>query len=301
MELRHLRYFLALAEEKNFTRAARKLGIGQPPLSQQIKDLEEEIGARLFHRVPQGAELTEAGEAFLAGVRDLPDLAQAAVHAARRAARGETGALRVGFTGSAAFNPIVPSIIRAYRRRYPDVELTLQEGNSLALVASLREDRLDAAFLRPESVEADGLHFHDLDDEPMVAALPSAHPAASAAPLSLAALAGEAFVLTPRNLGPTMFDAAIAACRDAGFEPILGQSAPQIASVLAFVAAELGVSLVPDSMRMAMVQGVSYCDLIDSRHSVRMAIAYRRGDISPAVGRFAAEARAHAAGLASSA
>jgi DNA-binding transcriptional LysR family regulator len=294
MELRHVRYFLALAEEGNFTRAARKLGIGQPPLSQQIKDLEEEIGARLFHRVPQGAELTEAGEAFLAGVRDLPDLAMAAVHGARRAARGETGALRVGFTGSAAFNPIVPSIIRAYRRRYPDVALTLREGNSLDLVSSLREDRLDAAFLRPESVDAEGLHFHDLDDEPLVAVLPSAHPAAGAATLSLAALAGEAFVLTPRNLGPTIFDAALSACRDAGFEPILGQSAPQIASVLAFVAAELGVSLVPSSMRMAMVNGVSYCDLDDNRHSVRTAIAYRRGDISPAVGLFSAEARHHA-------
>jgi DNA-binding transcriptional LysR family regulator len=294
MELRHVRYFLALAEEKNFTRAARKLGIGQPPLSQQIKDLEEEVGARLFHRVPQGAELTEAGEAFLAGIRTLPDLAQAAVHGARRAARGETGALRVGFTGSAAFNPIVPSIIRAYRRRYPDVELTLREGNSLDLVALLREDRLDAAFLRPESVDPEGLRFHELDNEPMVAALPSAHPAAHAPTLALADLAAEAFVLTPRNLGPTMFDAAIAACRDAGFEPILGQSAPQIASVLAFVAAELGVSLVPSSMRMAMIQGVNYCDLVDSRHSVRMALASRQSEMSPAVRLFTAEARAHA-------
>jgi DNA-binding transcriptional LysR family regulator len=295
VELRHVRYFLALAEERNFTRAARKLGIGQPPLSQQIKDLEEEVGARLFHRVPQGAELTEAGEAFFAGVRDLPELARAAIQDARRAARGETGALRVGFTGSAAFNPIVPSIIRAYRRRYPDVELTLREGNSLDLVSLLQEGRLDAAFLRPESVDPEGLQFHELDNESMVAALPSAHPAAHAPSLALSALAGEAFVLTPRNLGPTLFDAAIEACRDAGFEPILGQSAPQIASVLALVAAELGVSLVPSSMRMAMVQGVSYCDLTDIRRSVSMAIAYRRGEMSPAVRRFSTEARAQAA------
>jgi len=294
MELRHVRYFLAVAEEGNFTRAARRLGIGQPPLSQQIRDLEDEIGARLFHRIPQGAELTEAGEAFRAGVRTLPAQAEAAIHAAQRAARGETGALRVGFTGSAAFNPIVPAVIRGYRRRFPEIDLTLREGNSLDLVAALRDDMLDAAFLRPGSVELEGLHIHALDDEPLVAALPAAHPAATGDALPLAALAGEPFVLTPRDLGPTLFDAAIAACRDAGFEPILGQSAPQIASVLAFVAAELGVSLVPNSMRMALVQGVTYRDLTDIRRSARMAIAYRRGDLSTALRHFAEEARAHA-------
>ena len=229
MELRHIRYFLAVAEEGNFTRAARRLGIGQPPLSQQIRDLEAEIGARLFHRIPQGAELTEAGEAFRIRVRDLPHLAEAAIHAAQRAGRGETGALRVGFTGSAAFNPIVPSVIRSYRRRYPDVDLSLREGNSIDLVAALRDDMLDAAFLRPDAVDLAGIAVHDLDDEPLVAALPAAHPAASQAALPLASLAGEAFVLTPRDLGPTLFDAAVAACRDAGFEPVLGQSAPQIA------------------------------------------------------------------------
>jgi DNA-binding transcriptional LysR family regulator len=295
VELRHIRYFLAVAEEGNFTRAARRLGIGQPPLSQQIRDLEAEIGARLFHRVPHGAELTEAGTAFQARVRDLPHLAEAAIHAAQRAGRGETGALRVGFTGSAAFNPIVPSVIRAYRRRFPDIELSLREGNSLELVAALRDDMLDAAFLRPDAVDLAGLATHDLDDEPLVAAVPVAHPAANGTALPLASLAGEPFVLTPRDLGPTLFDAAIGACRDAGFEPVLGQSAPQIASVLAFVAAELGVSLVPHSMRSALIQGVAYLDLSDVRRSVRMAIAYRRGDLSTALRHFAGAARAHAA------
>ncbi|WBO22936.1 LysR family transcriptional regulator [Sphingomonas abietis] len=294
MELRHVRYFLAVAEEGNFTRAARRLGIGQPPLSQQIRDLEDEIGTRLFHRIPQGAELTEAGEAFYAGVRNFPDLALAAIHGAQRAARGEMGALRVGFTGSAAFNPIVPSIIRAYRRRFPGVELTLREGNSLDLIASLQEDLLDAAFLRPDAVELDGLHIDVLDEEPMVAALPSAHPAAARGVLALSELAGEAFVLTPRDMGPSIFDAAVVACRTAGFEPELGQSAPQIASVLAFVAAELGVSLVPAAMRMVMIQGVSYCELSDVQPIVRMAIAYRHKSLSPAGRHFLSEARSHA-------
>ena len=119
MELRHIRYFLAVAEERHFTRAAAKVGIGQPPLSQQIKDLEGEVGTALFHRVAHGAELTEAGKAFLARVKEMPLIAEKATMAARRAARGETGSLRVGFTASATFNVVVPSTIRAFRRAYP--------------------------------------------------------------------------------------------------------------------------------------------------------------------------------------
>ena len=125
MELRHIRYFLAVAEERHFTRAAAKIGIGQPPLSQQIKDLEAEIGVSLFHRVAHGAELTSASEAFLQAVKECRHSLNG-----RRAARGETGSLRVGFTAGAAFNPLVPSAIRAFRRAYADVELMLEEANT---------------------------------------------------------------------------------------------------------------------------------------------------------------------------
>jgi DNA-binding transcriptional LysR family regulator len=291
LELRHIRYFLAVAEDRNFTRAARRVGIAQPALSQQIRDLEAEVGAQLFHRVPQGAELTEAGAAFLKGVQTLPEQTIDAVHAARRAARGETGAIRVGFTGSAAFNPIVPSVIRSYRRLYPDVQLSLREGNSLELAALLLGGRIDAAFLRPDAGELGDLHHFMLAEERLIAALPSAHPAAAGEFLELKALSGEAFILTPRDEGPTLFDAAVNACRTAGFEPSLGQSAPQIASVLAFVAAELGVSLVPSSMRNAMIQGVSYRDLGDGGATVHIALAHRRGEQSQAVQRFSNEAR----------
>src|SRR5260221_7314961 len=137
MELRHIRYFLAVAEERHFTRAAAKVGIGQPPLSQQIKDLEAEIGAPLFHRVAHGAELTAAGEAFLEGVREIPTFAERATKAARRASRGETGSLRVGYTASSAFNAVVPAAIRAFRRAYADVDLTLEEANTTRLAAGL--------------------------------------------------------------------------------------------------------------------------------------------------------------------
>src|ERR1700749_859768 len=145
--LRHIRYFLAVAQERHFTKAASKIGIGQPPLSQQIKDLEGEVGAALFHRLAHGAELTEAGKVFLAGVKEMPLTAQRATMAARRAARGETGSLRVGFTATATFNVVVPSAIRSFRRAYPKIYLTLEEANTTRLVAGFGGGTLEAGFL----------------------------------------------------------------------------------------------------------------------------------------------------------
>lgn len=290
MELRHIRYFLAVAEEGNFTRAAARLGIGQPPLSQQIKDLETEVGVALFHRIPRGAELTAAGAAFLEGVKDMPHQAGAAADAARRTARGEIGSLRIGFTGSGAFNTLVPRIIRDYRRMAPGVELTLEETNSNGLVTALREGTLDVAFLRPGAVSEEGLRFRTVAKEPMVAAVPASHPLArrEGGAIRLADLAEDPFILTPRVLGPSLFDLTVEACRAAGFEPIQGQFAPQIASVLALVAAEFGVALTPASMRDAMSIGLVYLDLIAPAPSAVLALATRRGDRSPAVAAFSA-------------
>lgn len=290
MELRHIRYFLAVAEERHFTRAARALGIAQPPLSQQIKDLEREIGAPLFHRIPQGAELTAAGAVFHERIAAVPQQVADAVAAARRAARGEIGALRVGFTGSAAFNPRVPGAIRAFRRRFPDVELSLSEANSNALVETLHAGTLDVAFLRPEGIAHDGLTLVGIEEERMIAALASARMPHDD-PLALHQLAADPFVMTPRPLGPTLYDATIAACRRAGFDPIIGQSAPQVASVLALVAAELGVALVPASMRDMPMKGVTYHDLLDGGVTAALALAFRRDHRSPVVAAFAAETR----------
>src|SRR5271166_5123395 len=179
MELRHIRYFLAVAQERHFTRAAAKVGIGQPPLSQQIKDLEGEVGAALFHRLAHGAELTEAGKAFWAGVKDMPLIAERATMAARRAARGETGSLRVGFTASAAFNTVVPSAIRAFRRAYAGVELMLEEANTTRLVAGLQDGSFDAVFLRPGATGSEAFQLRLLSEEPMVVALPAGRPVAA--------------------------------------------------------------------------------------------------------------------------
>jgi DNA-binding transcriptional LysR family regulator len=291
MELRHIRYFLAVAEERHFTRAAAKVGIGQPPLSQQIKDLEGEVGAALFHRVAHGAELTEAGKSFLAGVKEIPLTAERATMAARRAARGETGSLRIGFTGSATFNVVVLSAIRTFRRAYPDVYLTLEEANVARLTAGLHEGTLDATFLfhsgKPDSGE---LQLRRLSEEPMVVALPSRHPAAAQKEIDLAILKEEPFVLFPREAGPTIYDVVIDACRKAGFEPVIGQFAPQVPLVVNLVAAELGVSIVPKSMMQMRVAGVTYREVAGRLPTIWLALAHRRGETSPVVRNFIASA-----------
>jgi DNA-binding transcriptional LysR family regulator len=290
VELRHIRYFLAVAEERHFTRAAAKVGIGQPPLSQQIKDLEAEIGAPLFHRLAHGAELTPAGEAFLEGVKEMPALAERATKAARRASRGETGSLRVGFTASSAFNAVVPAAIRAFRRAYADVDLTLEEANTTRLVAGLQDGSFDAVFLRPGAVGSEAFQLRLLSEEPMVMALPASHPAAAQQEVDLATLKEDPFLLFPRQIGPTLYDTIIGACREAGFEPVIGQLAPQIASVVILVAAELGVSVVPASMSQLRVTGVAYRQIAGQTPTARLALAHRRGETSAVVRNFVARA-----------
>jgi len=291
MELRHIRYFLAVAEERNFTRAAARMGIGQPPLSQQIKDLESEVGAALFHRIPRGAELTDAGRVFLEHVRTIPPQAERAVRVARRAARGEIGSLRVGYTGSAPFNPIVTGAIRSFRRTWPDVDLTLEESNTARLIAGLRENLLDATFLRSEEPGSDDLQLHPLSEEPMVVALPVGHPAAKSPRVDLRQLRDEPLILTPPGEWRTLFDAVIATCREAGFEPALGQVAPNMGSVVNLVAAELGYSLVPASLRQVQVTGVAYREIEGLAPVAKLVLAFRRGETSDIVRNFMARAR----------
>ncbi|WP_321781577.1 LysR family transcriptional regulator [Paraburkholderia sp. J94] len=297
MELRHLRYFMAVAAERNFTRAAEKLGIGQPPLSQQIKSLERELGVELFVRTPQGATLTHAGEAFLVEARRVLDDAARAAQAAQRAARGESGQIRIGFTGSAAFNPLVPTLIQRYTQRYPDVQLTLDEANTPMLVQGLAEGRHDAVFFRPgrtslsDASALAGIAVHRLPDEPMKIVLPSAHPLAARRRLPLAALANESFVLVPGPAGITLHEEIVRACAEAGFSPRLAQPAPQIASVVNLVAAGLGVSIVPAAIAQVQVKGVRYLDITGVRMSAKLSLGWREGDPSATLRQFVALAR----------
>ena len=300
MELRHLRYFVAVAEEGHVTRAAERLGIQQPPLSQQIRALETELQVQLFHRKPRGVELTQAGEALFAEARAILRQVDHAVTAARRTARGEAGRIALGFTSSASFHRFVPQVIRDYRETHPLVALSLEESGTGELVAALLEDRLDAAFVRsPISTgaggPAEGIAVHSVLEEAMVAALPAGHALAAgpaAQELALAALAAETFILYRRPLGPGLYDAIIAACQRAGYSPRIGQQAPRMLATLSLVAAGLGVTLVPQSMRPLRVHGVVYRALESGTGLVApLNLAYRRSENSAAAQRFVALVR----------
>jgi DNA-binding transcriptional LysR family regulator len=298
MELRHLRYFVAVAEEGHVTRAAERLGIQQPPLSQQIQSLERELDAQLFRRKPRGVELTPAGRALYDEAKAILARTEEAVAATKRAARGEAGRIGIGFTSSASFHPFVPRTIRTFRETHPLVALALEESGTSELVGALRSQAIDAAFVRSPFGESVDLTVRPLLDEPMVAALPSGHPLSTAnEPLPLAALAGEIFILYRRPVGPGLHDAIIAACDRAGFSPQIGQEAPRMLSTLSLVAAGLGVTVVPASMSRLEAEGVAYRALDPSAElAAPLNLAYRRSEISAAVRRFVGLVQRSAAG-----
>lgn len=266
IELRHLRYFIAVAEEGHITRAAERLGIQQPPLSQQIKALEEALGVTLFRRLPRGMQPTESGLVLLREARAILAQLDRALDGVRRTARGEEGRIAIGFTSSAAFHPFVSAAIRGFREAAPQVELALEENSTGDLVAALRAERLDAAFIRSPVGDAAGIVVEPLLEEEMRVAVPAGH-ALSARVLSdhgavpLADLADTPFVLYRRPTGPGLYDTIIAACRAAGFSPRIVQEAPRLVSTLSLVEAGLGVSIIPASMSRLDTGGVAYLRL----------------------------------------
>lgn len=291
MELRHLRYFVAVGEELHFTRAAERLGIKQPPLSVQIRQLEEEIGTPLFHRLTRGVELTEAGMLLLDDARQILDQVERAKARAQSRARGETGRIQVGFAGATYFQPLVPDIIRSYREQYPDVVLLPEQSNTPHLIAGLRSGAVDIAFVRPPLSDNEGLAVLPLVSEPMRIVLPASHPRAGDRSMPLSALAQETLILFPRMIGPGLHDIIIASCQQAGFSPTLGQDAPQIPSVVCLVAAGFGVSIVPQSIEYLHVEGVVYLRIDGDGPRAPIGLAYRRDDHSVIVRNFVALAR----------
>jgi DNA-binding transcriptional LysR family regulator len=292
MELRHLRYFIAVAEEAHITRAAERLGMQQPPLSQQIKALEQELGVQLLRRKPRGVELTEAGRALLDDARAILLHIDHAFASTQRTARGELGRITVGFTSSAPFHPFVPRVIRAFREAFPLVSLTLEESGTTELIADLRNERVDAAFIRTHVADPMGLTVNPLLEEAMLVAMPSAHALAPErpeqnSPLQLASLAGETFVVYRRRSGPGLYDAIFAACHAAGFSPLVGQEAPRIVSTLNLVAAGLGIAIVPASLQRMQMDGVVYRRLAGTAQPrAPLLLATRRSDTGVVVRHF---------------
>jgi DNA-binding transcriptional LysR family regulator len=293
MELRHLRYFIAVAEEGNLTRAAERIGIQQPPLSQQIRALERELDARLFHRKPRGMELTDAGRAFLGEARAIIANLELASETARRAARGEQGRICVGVTSAAAFHPLVPRIVRDFRAAFPLVSFALEEDLPARLVERTRDGQVDAIFIRTPIPDQDGLTIQTLRNEPMLVALPSGHRltqgAATGPALPLQALSGESFIFLGRAQGmlEMQSNAVVAACQAAGFTPHISQIATHSLSRLNLIAAGLGIGVVAASMQRMNIEGITFRRLKGVPHlKVPLDVCTRRGDTSAVVARF---------------
>jgi|SRR5579871_417597 len=254
IDLRQLRYFVAVAEELHFGRAAAKLGMAQPPLTQQIQKLEKALGCPVFVRQPRKTTLTEAGGALLEDARRILRECEEATERARRAGRGETGQLTVGTPPSMMLTRL-PTAIRKYRERFPEVRFTLRELATSAIAESLKAGTVDLGLLR-EIPEGEVVLR-----EPVVAVLPSGHPLAARKGLKLLQLAEEPFVLVPRHLGEAFYDRLISFCVQAGFTPRVVQETTRWQSVVTFVETGLGVSLAPACVQRFRWKGVVYREL----------------------------------------
>lgn len=298
MELRHLRYFVVVAEERNFTRAARRLNMQQPPLSQQIRALEQELGFALFHRHPKGVDLSIGGAAFLHEAQTiLANVTQAAQRAAR-AANGIEGIITVGLTSSAAAHPLTPRILQAYRNARPAVVMKFSEGNAAELTAAIASGKLDAGFLRMPVSQPAGLAFHRLVEEEMLLVLPMGHAllkknAGKAMPvISLKSLRGEQFILVRKPGASGMYANFIEACVQAGFTPDIAVEVDGMLTNTCLVAAGVGVSIVPASMHGFHSEQVRYCRILESGAKLRapLTLVCQAAGTPPAVQQFLAEA-----------
>jgi DNA-binding transcriptional LysR family regulator len=290
MELRHLRYFLAVAEELSFTRAAERVGIAQPPFSQQIRALEQEMGVRLVDRTPRRVVLTEAGTVFAERVRFILSRIGEAVVVTQQIGRGLSGHICVGFTESGCFHPAVTRTLLEFRQAYPALHVTLQENKSTNLVAMIREGTVDAAFIRPPFEADEVVAYTPLLHEKMVVAVPRGHRLATRKTTTLAGLSEEVFVFYHRNVRPGLTDAVIAACERSGFRPRLSQEAPQLTSTLNLVAAGLGISIVPESLKHLRTNDIVYLRLTGDAPQAALGLASRADGRSAAVGNFIAVA-----------
>jgi DNA-binding transcriptional LysR family regulator len=290
-DFRQLRYFFAVAEELSFTRAALRLHLSQPPLSQQIQSLEQDLGVRLLERTKRQVSLTEPGRVFLDQARQILARADEARSQVVAAAAGYSGQLRLAYTVSVSFHPAMPQALLRFGQVAPNVRLQLSEMYTEPQFAALLAGQIDVGFVRDEPQhmqDARGLRLSVIDREPLLLALPAGHPLANRNSLRLAEVADDAFVSQPRELAATLYDRLVKLATRAGFQPSITQHAQQINGLLALVAAGLGLALVPASMRAVRLAGVCYVPLEDSDAYLLLAVACRTDDHSPALQQFLA-------------
>ena len=295
MEMRKLRHFVVLAEELHFGRAARRLAITQPPLSLSIRSLEDELGVRLLERTRRSVSLTHAGTIFLEEARGILDRTARAVDLTKAAYRGEVGRLTVGFLAASAYT-LLPPVLREFRMRFPGVTLELRELLMPQQLEALRRADIDVGMLRPPIVDT-ALASEVILEEPMVVALPAGHPLAKLARIRPKLLAGEPFVMYPREPGLVFHDLIMDFCRNAGFVPHVAHEASQTHAVIGLVSAGLGVALVPDSVRVIAMRGVAFRPITRGAPVARTTLAWQSKNESPLVRAFLETAREAARGF----
>jgi DNA-binding transcriptional LysR family regulator len=272
-ELRHLRYFVAVAEELNFSRAARRLRMAQPPLSVAIRQLEAELGTELFRRSSREVTLTEAGNALLVGARRTLAEAEGAVAAAKRAAAGELGSLRIGFSWSARFETL-PALGQAFRLQRPEVDLLTEEMWNSRMAAALRDGTIDVAVALCPEVAGD-FTYAPIRRERVVALLAASHALADEQEINLDALATEEFVLFPRELAPRLYDTLVGLCRQAGFEPTISKESFHSDWELDVLADVPVVAPTPESVAKVLPTGVVAVPIGEPQARLETSLVYR--------------------------
>jgi DNA-binding transcriptional LysR family regulator len=274
MELRHLRYFVAVAEEHSFSRAAQVLHVSQSAISEQISDLEAEMGVRLLERSPRTTTLTEPGKMFLARSRRILEESHNAVMEAQRTERGDLGVLRIGFFAGGVGDGF-PELVRGFRKLHPLVELSLHEMISAEQWTALAEGRIDIGFTRaPEPQFRRDIRYESVQSDPIVAVLPSTHRKAAAKRIDLKELTNDPFVLSSRSVSPSVFDKVIELCTEAGFSPKIASLSTVWSSVILMVRSGEGVSLLPINQQQGATTDVAFVPLKNANASVELCVCW---------------------------
>jgi DNA-binding transcriptional LysR family regulator len=292
LELRHLRYFVALVEERNFERAAGRLGIAQPGLSQQILNLEEIVGVPLINRAKRSVHLTMPGQLLFDEARRILAQTDATLSALKRVGRGQTGRISVGYVASAAYSGVLLQSLTSFRDEFPQVELQLVEMEMRQQLKLIADGELDFGYIRPPAAVPMGLTTAVVLREPLVVAIPQSHPLASGKTVELGSLAEETFI-TPRQPADVGFHAnTLEACQSAAFEPKVSPTGRDFTTIVSMVAVGLGIALVPKSLECLRLPGVRYVGTSNARPTTSVAMAHRKTEGAPAVRAFIAHQRA---------
>lgn len=284
IDLRQMELFVAVAEELHFGRAAARSGMSQPPFSQQIQRIERELGVALLHRTSRRVVLTPAGVTLLAEARELIARRELVVDAVRRTANGYAGTLRIGFSASSAVG-VLPMIVRQIRSALPDVALQIDDRDGIDIASALRAGALDAAIVR-RPFPATGIMVETVYRDSFVAVVPESHILAGYKRIWIGDLAGDDFILFPRNGAQGLYDTIIGLCSDAGFSPVIVQEASAWLSVVGLVEGGLGVTIAPALAARACPRGVASIPIAETARRTELLLAYRRNDMNPLVARF---------------